>query len=101
MRREPGKALGQHKQVKVVLCLKSRLSNPMLLRVMLAAQADSPAIRWFEAHCTIAAFADMRAFDGSTLASFHDAVMSAHPSAVTRARAGILRLAKTRDPLRQ
>jgi len=70
-----------------MLLLEPSFPDPVLLGVMEAAQADAPAVGRFEGDAAAGPAADVRAFDRQALASWHAAMMPAHPGTVRRAGA--------------
>ena len=65
-----------------MLLLEPAFAEPVLLDVMMGAQADAPPIGRFERGTAIRSEPDMGAFDGQVLAARDRAVMPAHPGAV-------------------
>ena len=69
----------------MIFARKTSLSDPVLLGVMEAAEADAPAVGRLESHATIGSRSDVRALDREALASGHAAMVLAHPRTVSRA----------------
>jgi hypothetical protein len=69
-------------QVDCVPRFKSRLADPMLLRVMLPAQAYGPLVRGLESLPTIRSAADVCAFYVELFTPRHGAVMPSHPGSM-------------------
>ena len=57
----------------------------MLLDVVIAAEADDPAIGWLEPRASVGVASHMRALDGPRQAPRHAAMMLAHPGTMGRA----------------
>ena len=68
-----------------MLLLEPTFSEPMLLGVVMGAQADAPAVGGLEGGAAIGAAAHMGAFDGEPLAARDRTMMPAYPCAVSRA----------------
>jgi hypothetical protein len=101
MGRAPCELLGDSQKVEAVACLELNLADPVLLSMMLAAQADGPAIGGFEARSAVGAAAHVGAFYGKLHALWHDTMMPPHPGAMRWTRAVFQDAPRPGDPLRQ
>ncbi|MDP3674445.1 MAG: hypothetical protein Q8R44_05045 [Novosphingobium sp.] len=63
MRRAPGEHLCQRDEIECIASLERGLADAVLLCVVVAAQADGPAIGWLERATAIGARADVRALN--------------------------------------
>jgi len=68
LRRPARELCGQVVQVYAVPPLELSLADAVLLTVMISAQADGPAVRWFLSNVAVSADAYVRTFDRSAQA---------------------------------
>lgn len=88
-------------QLDRVSSFKLRFAKPVLLDMVLAAQADGPAVRRFEPNSAIRPAADVSAFNRLSQAARHRTLMATHPRPMPRTvpiwAAGLF----TDEPLRE
>ena len=82
MRRSPGKFLGQSYKVQIIFFRKPPFPKPVLLGMVVGAEADAPAVGRLQACAAIGAGPDMGAFDWQALAAGDTAVVFADPGTV-------------------
>jgi hypothetical protein len=90
MRRTSSKFCRKLEKVNLVAPLESRLSYPMLLSMMFAAQADRPLVRGLEPLPSVGASTDMCALDRKLVAPGHAAMMAPHPCSMRGERAVLM-----------
>ena len=88
MRGPASKHLCQRNEVQLVSHFERALTDPMLLGMVGAAQADGPTVGRLERATAIGAGAHMGALDGSGEADGDRATMLTHPGAVCGAGPG-------------
>lgn len=93
--------MSDFQKVEPVACPELNLADPVLLSMMLAAEADSPAIRGLETGTAIRAATHVGTLGGKLHALRHDTMMPPHPGAMRWARAVFLDAPRAGDPLRQ
>lgn len=82
MWRPPRKLLRQRPHVDAIAPLERCLAGPVLLDVMIATEADDPAIGRLKPRASVGIASNMRALDWAGEAARHAAVVLAHPGTV-------------------
>jgi hypothetical protein len=93
MRRPSCKPLSQRAHVDGVSFLERCLADPMLFYVVIAAEADGPAIGRLEARATVGVASNVSTLDRPRQTVGHAAVMLAHPGSMSGALT-VFRLAR-------
>lgn len=87
MSRSLREQLSQFAKVEAVFPFEGELADLVLLDVVVATEADCPAIRRLESDTSISITTDMSALDRTLKTTGNAAVMAAHPRAMRRALA--------------
>ena len=93
--------LSQFVEVNAVLVLERPFAEMMLFPMMMAAEADRPAIGGLQRNATVGPGANMSTFNWLTAAAGHAAGVGADPAAVAWADASIRLFAVPAKPLRK